>query len=65
MSNFRNRLLQLIIIPIAQLLNAVFPIKSLSYDFISLDELVDFSRQLIVLMANNSNVIVHWLNFDL
>lgn len=65
MSHFCNWLLQLVVISIAKLFNTIFSIKPLSNDFIGLDELVNFSSKFIILVADNSYVIIHRFYLDL
>ena len=59
MGDLRHRLLQLVVVSIAELFNTVLPVQSLPDDLIGLHKLVDLPRQLIVLVAHNPNVVVH------
>lgn len=63
--NFLNRLGQIVFIFISKLHHTALPVQSLSNNLVRLHELVDFSSKLIVLMADNSDVVVHGVDFDL
>ncbi len=63
--DFLNRLGQIVIVFISQLHHAALPVQSLSDNLVRLHELVDFSGELIVLMADNSDVVVHGVDLDL
>ena len=52
-------LLQVVIIFLSELHDSVFAIKSLPNDLVRLDKLVDLSRQFVILVADDANVIVH------
>lgn len=65
MVNFCNRLVQIVIVLFPQLLHSALPVQSLSDHFVCLYELVDFSSELVVLVANHSDVVVHRINFNL
>ena len=58
-------LLQVVVIFLAELHDSVFAVEALPDDLVGLDELIDLSRQLVVLVAHDANVIVHRVNFDL
>lgn len=63
--HFLNRLRQIVFIFISQFHNAALSIQSLSDNLVRLHELVDFSSELIVLVADDSDVVVHGVDFDL
>ena len=60
-----DRLLQVVVIFLAELHDPVFAIKTLSDDLVGLDKLVNFSRQFVVLVADHADVIVHRVDFHL
>ena len=65
MVHISHRLLQVVVIFLTKLHNSVFAIKALANHFICLYKLVDLPRQLVVLMADDADVIVHRVNFNL
>ena len=58
-------LLQVVVVLLSELHDSVLAIQSLPNNFIRLNELVDFPRQFIVLVADHANVIVHGVDLDL
>ena len=52
-------LLQVVVILLTELHNSIFAIEALANHFVCLYKLVNFSRQLIVLVADDADVIVH------
>ena len=46
-------------------MNLASAIELLSYDFISMDKLINFFGKLIILARNNVNVIIHRIYFSL
>lgn len=65
MVDFCKRLVQIVIVLFPQLLHSALPVQSLSDDFVCLYELVNLSSKLVVLVADNSDVVVHGINFNL
>jgi len=63
--NLCDRLLQVVIVFFPELHHAVLAVQSLSDYFVRLHELVDLTSQLVILVANHSNVVVHRVDFDL
>ena len=59
MGDLRHRLLQLVVVSIAELFNTVLPVQPLPDDLVSLHKLVNLPRQLIILVAHNPDVVVH------
>jgi hypothetical protein len=59
------RLAQLLIILLSNLVHSGFSIQLLPNCLIGMHKLVDFSSQLIVLMGNYANVVVHRVNLNL
>ena len=57
------RLLQIVVVSLTNLLDAVLSVQSLPDDLVGLHELVDLLGQLVVLVTDNSDVVVH--RFDL
>jgi len=57
------RLLQIVVVPLTNLLDAVLSVQSLPDDLVGLHKLVDLLSQLVVLVTDNSDVVVH--RFDL
>ena len=60
-----NRLLQVVVVLFAQLGNAVLPVQPLPNHLVCLDELVDLAGQLVVLVADDADVVVHRVDLDL
>jgi hypothetical protein len=56
---------KLLIISLSNLLYSCFAIESLSNGFICLHKLVKFFRQLIILVSNDSDVVVEGVDFNL
>ena len=65
MVNVRHRLLQVVVILLAELHDSIFAVETLTDHFICLYKLVDFSRQFVILVADYADVIVHRVNFHL
>ena len=63
--NFRHRLLQVIVILIAKLIDAIFPIEALTDDLVCLHELVDFASEFIILVADDADVVIHRVDLNL
>ena len=63
--NFRHRLLQVIVILIAKLVDAIFPIEALTDDLVCLHELVDFASEFIILVADDADVVIHRVDLHL
>ena len=64
-AHFSVGLLQVVVVSLTDFLDTILPVESLSYHFVCLDELINLFGQLVILMAYNSNVIVHRFNFNL
>ena len=60
-----QRLVQLVVVLLTDLLNTVLSIQPLSNDLVSLHKLVNLLGKLIVLVADDANVIVHGVNLNL
>ena len=60
-----HRFMKVVLISLSEFLNSVFTVKSLSDNFIGLHELVNLSSEFIVLMSDNTDVVVHGVNFNL
>ena len=60
-----HRLLQVVVIFLAELHHSILAIKSLSDHFVCLDKLINLSSQLIVLMTDDSDMIVHRIDLHL
>jgi hypothetical protein len=56
---------QLLIILVPQLDNTALAVKLLSDLLVGLNELIDLSRQLVILVANNPDVVVHGVDLNL
>ena len=65
MGDLRHRLLQLVIVPIAKLFDAILSVQPLPDDFVGLDKLVNLPGQFIILVAHNPDMVIHGLNLDL
>ena len=65
MGDLRHRLLQLVIVPIAELFDAILSVQPLPDDFVGLDKLVNLPGQFIILVAHNPDMVIHGLNLDL
>ena len=63
--NLVHRLLQVIVVLLTKLCHAVFAIQPLPDDFICLHELINFTSQLIVLVGNDADMVVHRVDLDL
>ena len=61
--HFMVRLLQIVVVPLTNLLDAVLSVQSLPDDLVGLHKLVDLLGQLVVLVTDNPDVVVH--RFDL
>ena len=53
-----HRLLEIVLISLSEFLNSVFTVETLSDNFIGLHKLVDLSGEFVVLVGDNSNMIV-------
>ena len=60
-----HRLLQVVVIFLPELHHSILAIKSLSDHFVCLDDLINLPSQLIVLMTDHSDMIVHRVDFHL
>lgn len=60
-----NGLSEMVLVALAKLIHAILPVKSLSDHFVSLDKLVNLPGQLIILFANDADVVVHAVNLHL
>jgi len=58
-------LLELVVVSLADLVNAVLPVQSLSDHLVRLHKLVDLFGKLIVLVGDDSDVVVHGVDLDL
>jgi hypothetical protein len=56
---------QLLVVLLSQLDNATLAIKLFSDLLVSLDELIDLSRQLVILVAHNPDVVIHRVDLNL
>ena len=63
--NFRHGLLQVVVILIAKLVDAIFPIEALADHLVSLHELVDFACEFIILVADDADVVIHRVDLHL
>ena len=63
--NFRHGLLQVVVILIAKLVDAIFPIEALADHLVSLHELVDFACEFIILVADDTDVVIHRVDLHL
>ena len=63
--NTLHRLSQIVVVLFTQLRYTVLAIKSLTNDLVCLHELVDFASELVVLVADDANVIVHGVDLNL
>jgi hypothetical protein len=54
-----DRLLQVVVVLLAEFHHAVLAVQSLSDHFVRLHELVDLAGELVVLVANHSNMVIH------
>ena len=63
--HFSHGRLEFVLIFGPYLSDSVFAVEALSYHFVSSDELVDLAGQLIVLVGDHSDVIVHGVDFNL
>lgn len=65
MVHLLDRLLQVVIILLTKLHDTVLPIEALTDDFVCLHELVDFTSKFVVLVADNSDMVVHGVDLNL
>ena len=63
--NFSHRLLQVIVILMAELVDAIFPIEALADNLVSLHELVNFACEFIILVADDADVVIHRVDLHL
>ena len=63
--HFCDRSLQLVVISLPYFHHAILSVQSLPNHFVRLNELVNFSCELIILVANNSDMTIHWVNLNL
>jgi len=59
------RVAQLLLIALAQLSHAILPVQLLPNFLVGSHELIDLPRQLVVLVADDSDVVVHRIDFNL
>ena len=60
-----HRLRQVVVVFLTQLAHTVLAVQSLSNYLVCLHKLVDFASELVVLVADYADVIVHGVNLDL
>jgi hypothetical protein len=65
MVNVSHRLLQVVVILLPQLHDSILAVEALTNHLICLDELINFSGQLVILVTDDSNVIVHGVDLHL
>ena len=63
--NFSHRLLQVVVILMAKLVDAIFPIEALSDDLVCLHKLVDLPSEFIILVADDADMIIHRVDLNL
>ena len=63
--NFCHRLLQVVVILMAELVDAIFPIEALTDHLVCLHELVDFASEFIILVADDADVVIHRVDLHL
>ena len=65
MVHLLDRLLQVVIILLTKLHDTVLSIEALADDFVCLHELIDFACKFVVLVADDSDMVVHRVDLDL
>ena len=65
MVHLLNRLLQIVVILLTKLIDTVLSIETLTDHFVCLHELVDLASKFIVLVADDSDMVVHGVDLDL
>ena len=63
--NFRHRLLQVVVILMAKLVDTIFPIEALSDHFVGLHKLVNFASEFVILVADDADVVIHRVDLHL
>ena len=65
MAYLGHGLLEIVLVPLSEFSDSVLTVESLSDDFISLHKLVNLASELIILVGDDTDVIVHRVNFNL
>jgi len=55
----------MVLISLSEFLDSILTVETLSDYFIGLYELINLSGKFIILVRNDADVIIHWVNLDL